>query len=247
MIGLLILALIAILAATLPVRDYAVRFIEWAKGLGPWGSALIAVAYIPACLFFVPGSLLTLGAGWAFGIVWGSIAVSIGSLLGATAAFLAGRTLVRGLIEDRVTRNPRFAAIDRAVAEQGFKIVLLTRLSPVFPFNLLNYAYGLTRVSLKDYVLASWIGMLPGTALYVYIGSAAKSLADLAAGRVDGGPGRLIVFFVGLLATLAVTIYVTRIARRALDDAVEERPVADGSEHLDLPAAPCVSSPAESC
>jgi uncharacterized membrane protein YdjX (TVP38/TMEM64 family) len=101
---------------------------------------LLGAAYVPAALLFVPGSLLTLEAGFAFGVVRGTIAVSLGSVLGASAAFLAGRTLARGLIEGRISRNPKFQAIDRAVGEQGFKIVLLTRLSPIFPFNLLNQA-----------------------------------------------------------------------------------------------------------
>jgi uncharacterized membrane protein YdjX (TVP38/TMEM64 family) len=171
-------------------------------------------------VLFIPGSLLTLAAGFAFGVVTGTVAVSLGSIAGASAAFWAGRTLVRGLIEEKVARTPRFRALDQAVAERGFKIVLLTRLSPVFPFTLLNYAFGLTRVRFRDYFFASWIGMLPGTVMYVYLGSAVKSLADLAAGRVEGGLGARVLFGVGLAATVAVTVYVTRVARQALRQAL---------------------------
>jgi uncharacterized membrane protein YdjX (TVP38/TMEM64 family) len=153
--------------------------------------------------------------------------MSIGSTLGATAAFLAGRTLVRGLIEPRIAHHPKFAAIDQAVGEQGFKIVLLTRLSPALPFNLLNYAFGLTRVRLRDYVLASWIGMFPGTAMYVYLGSAAKNLAALVAGDFEGGPAQKVLFFIGLAATVVVTVLVTRVAKRALDQAVAQQGAAD--------------------
>jgi uncharacterized membrane protein YdjX (TVP38/TMEM64 family) len=108
------------------------------------------------------------------------------------------------------------------VGREGFKIVLLTRLSPVFPFNLLNYAYGLTGVSLKDYVLAS-IGMIPGTIMYVYIGSLAGSLATLGTGTPPTNPAiQWTIRIIGLIATVAVTLYVTRVARRALAETVTE-------------------------
>lgn len=219
-VGLLLLASIIASVTLLPVKQYLTEFLEWGKANPAQGAFWVAVIYVPACLFFIPGSLITLGAGAAFGVFWGTIAVSIGSVAGATAAFLAGRGLLRGWIEQRVASNPKFAAIDRAVGQEGFKIVLLTRLSPVFPFNLLNYAYGVTNVRLRDYVLASWIGMFPGTVMYVYLGSAVKNIADLAAGKVEGGMGQTALYFVGLVATIAVTVYVTRVARRALDEAV---------------------------
>jgi uncharacterized membrane protein YdjX (TVP38/TMEM64 family) len=226
---LVLLALIAaaVLAAILlPVRELLTSFLERVRGLGAWGPVLLAAAYVPAALLFVPGSLLTLGAGFLFGVVTGTLAVSVGSVLGASAAFLAGRTLARPWVEHRMARSPRFRALDEAVGGQGFTIVLLTRLSPLFPFNLLNYAYGVTRVRFRDYFLASWIGMLPGTVLYVYLGSAVKSLADLAAGHVEGGGGRKAFFALGLLATVAVTVTVTRIARRALRERVPTSPAA---------------------
>ncbi len=163
--------------------------------------------------------------------MYGSVAVSVGSVLGATAAFLVGRTLLRGSIERRIASYPRFQAIDRAVGEQGFKIVLLTRLSPIFPFNLLNYAFGLTNVRLWQYVLASWIGMLPGTVMYVYLGSALKSLADVAAGAPEGGTPQTVFFVVGLVMTIVATVVVTRVASRALNEAVAEHraPAEDGT------------------
>jgi uncharacterized membrane protein YdjX (TVP38/TMEM64 family) len=173
-----------------------------------------------ACVLFVPGSVLTLGAGFLFGVIRGTIAVSIGSVLGATAAFVIGRTLLRGWIEKRVAAYPRFQAIDRAVGKEGFKIVLLLRLSPVFPFNLLNYAFGLTNVRLWQYVLASWIGMLPATLMYVYLGSALKSLADVAASAPKGGTPQMVFFVAGLVMTVVATVVVTRVAKRALNEAV---------------------------
>jgi uncharacterized membrane protein YdjX (TVP38/TMEM64 family) len=216
-------ALVAAIAACLlllPVKDYFERFLESVRALGFWGPVALAAAYVPACLFFFPGSILTLGAGFLFGVVEGSIAVSLGSVAGVAAAFIAAKTLARGLIEGRIASNPKFRAVDQAVAEQGFKIVLLMRLSPVFPFNALNFAFGLTRVRFRDYLLASWIGMFPGTLLYVSLGSAVQNLGDLVSGKVEGGLGQKALFFAGLAAAAAVTIFVTRIARRALANAV---------------------------
>lgn len=204
----------------LPIRAYLARFLEWIQDLGPAGLVLLGAFYIPASIFLLPASLVTLGAGFAFGLGWGLVAVSIGSTLGAAAAFLVGRFLARQWVEGLVAQRPRFRALDQAIAEQGFKIVFLTRLSPVFPFNFLNYAFGLTRVRFRDYFFASWIGMFPGTVMYVYLGSAVKDLADLVAGRVEGGTGQKVLFFGGLLATIVVTVYVTRVARQALDRAV---------------------------
>ena len=160
----------------------------------------------------IPGSALGLGAGALFGVVRGSLLVSLGSTLGATCAFLLGRYLARGWVAKKIEGRASFAAIDRAVADEGWKIVFLTRLSPVFPFTLLNYAFGLTRVSLRDYVLASWIGMMPGTVMYVYLGSLARAgVADR-----QRTPAEWVLYGFGLLATVAVTVIVTRIARRAL-------------------------------
>jgi uncharacterized membrane protein YdjX (TVP38/TMEM64 family) len=217
----------------LPTRQYLVALLDWIRGLGMWGPIAMVGIYVVACVLFLPGSLLTLGAGFGFGLLEGTVVVSIGSVLGVSAAFFLGRTVARPYVERWIASNPRFQAIDRAVAEEGFKIVLLTRLSPVFPFNLLNYGFGVTRVSFRDYLLASWIGMLPGTVMYVYFGTLAKSLADLAAGRMEGGKLRYLLLALGLCATVAVTVVIARVARRALHEAIggkttetEEAPAA---------------------
>jgi len=188
------------------------------EGLGAVGYAVFFGVYVLACAFFIPGSILTLGAGAIYGVVIGSVLVSVSSTVGATAAFLIGRHLARGWVSRKIAGNAKFSAIDTAVGEEGWKIVGLTRLSPVFPFALLNYAYGLTKVRLRDYVLASLIGMLPGTVMYVYIGSLAKSLSAVAADCADCERSALqwVLYAVGLLATVGVTIYVTNIARKAL-------------------------------
>jgi uncharacterized membrane protein YdjX (TVP38/TMEM64 family) len=186
--------------------------LAWIEQLGAWGQLLFVVIYVAATVLLIPGSALGLGAGAMFGVLRGSLLVSLASTLGATCAFLLGRYLARDWVSKKIEGNPAFSVIDQAVARQGGKIVLLTRLSPVFPFTLLNYAFGLTRVSLRDYVLASWIGMLPGTVMYVYLGSLAR--AGVAARQRT--PSEWALYAVGLLATITVALIATRIARRAL-------------------------------
>src|SRR6266542_2659187 len=195
-----------------PVQDLLKSALDWIGKLGPWGPVIFIGLYVVATVFFIPGSVLTLGAGAVFGVVLGSVYVSISATLGATAAFLVGRYLARDAIARRIQKNEKFATIDRAVADEGWKIVFLTRLSPVFPFTLLNYAFGLTRVRLGQYVLASWIGMMPGTVMYVYLGS----LVNVGTGHRQRTTGEWVLYGVGLLATIAVTIFVTRVARKAL-------------------------------
>lgn len=196
--------------------------LQWVDSLGMVGGIAFIAIYIVATIAFLPGSILTLGAGVVFGVVLGSVYVFIGATLGAIAAFLIGRYLARGWVGHKIEGNSAFGAIDRAVAREGFKIVLLTRLSPVFPFFLLNYAFGITGVSLRDYTLAS-IGMIPGTILYVYIGSLAGDLARIGTQTQSMHPAtQWIIRIIGLIATIAVTLYVTRIARTALAETVTE-------------------------
>jgi len=198
---------------------YVPRFAAWVDGLGLWGAVVFIAGYAAAVVAFAPGSVLTLAAGAIFGILEGTVYVFIAATLGATAAFIVSRYLARRAIERRLSGDARFAAIDDAVGAQGLRIVFLLRLSPVFPFNLLNYALGLTKVRLGDYVLASF-GMIPGTLLYVYYGKLAGDVAALAGGAApERGGAYYAVLGIGLLATLVVTVMVTRLARRALGDA----------------------------
>jgi uncharacterized membrane protein YdjX (TVP38/TMEM64 family) len=204
----------------LPINDYLRDFLTWAQGLGVWGLVLLAAFYTPACLLMIPGSLVTLAGGALFDFVPGTVAVSLGSTVGACAAFLVGRGVARGWVERQVSANPRFRAIDHAIGAQGFRIVLLLRLSPVFPFNLLNYALSLTRVRFRDYALASWVGMLPGTMFYVYLGSKLETLAQLFTRRRE--PSELVLDGIGLAFAVVATVYITRVAKRALDRAIAE-------------------------
>ncbi len=180
------------------------------------GPLVFIGGYILAAVAGVPGSLLTLAAGAIFGLAFGVLYVFIGATLGASAAFLVSRYVARTQIEQRVAGNAKFQSLDRAIAADGRKIVFLLRLSPVFPFSLLNYALGLSQVRFLDYVVAS-IGMLPGTVLYVYYGKLAGDVAAVAAGGApERGTAYYVVLVVGLVATIAVTTIVTRVARRSL-------------------------------
>lgn len=219
--GIALLVLLGLFLAFqfLPLQSWVERFLSWVSELGFWGPLVLGLTYVVATVFMFPGSILTLGAGALFGLFLGTVTVIIASNLGAALAFIIGRNIARGWVESKVSGNRRFRAIDRAVGRQGFKIVFLTRLSPVFPFNLQNYAYGLTGVSLGGYVLATVIGMLPGTILYVYLGSVARNLGEIFRGDVGGS---LWLKIVGLIATIAVTVLVTRIARRALSEKLPE-------------------------
>jgi uncharacterized membrane protein YdjX (TVP38/TMEM64 family) len=221
---LLVIAAVLLLGGKyLNLQQRLAYALNWIEGLGTTGFVVFGAVYILACVFLVPGAILTMGAGVIYGVVAGSVLVSVSSTLGATAAFLVGRYFARGWVNRQIEGNEKFGAIDHAVAKEGWKIVGLTRLSPVFPFNLLNYAYGLTRVSLRDYVLASWIGMFPGTVMYVYIGSLAGDLASIGVETGDDPTGaKWIINIVGFLATVLVTVYVTRIAKKALTEKIDE-------------------------
>ncbi len=217
---------VALIAALLlfgrRVAGYLPEFSAWVDGLGLWGPVVFVLGYAIATVAFIPGSLLTLAGGAIFGLGQGTAFVFVGACLGATGAFLASRYMVRGAIERRVAAEPRFAAIDRAVGREAFKIVLLLRLTPVVPFVLLNYALGLTRVKLSHYVRA-FIGMLPATVLYVYYGKAIGDVAEVAAGvGEERSWGDYAAGAVGLVATIAVIAIIVRIARRALREEVGE-------------------------
>ena len=204
--------------SSLNLQEFLQNALQWINSLGAIGGIVFIGIYIIATLAFLPAALLTLGAGVIFGVIWGSLYVFIGATLGAIAAFLGGRYLAQGWVKEKISSYKKFAIIDKAVSKEGLKIVLLVRLSPLFPFNLLNYAFGITSVSFQDYLIGS-VGMIPGTIMYVYFGSL---VGDIALIGSKNQPGNIILHWViqimGLIATIAVTVYVTKIAKKALKD-----------------------------
>ena len=229
----LVAALLALAAAAavFPIGEWLLRAIEWIQTQGPIAWVVFVLAYIAAAVLLVPGTIPTLAAGFVFGLPLGVALVSAGSVLGAATAFLIGRFLARDWIRGRIADLPRFAALDHAVSRDGFVIVLLTRLSPLFPFNLLNYALGITGVRFRDYFFASWIGMLPATVLYVYIGTLAGNVTELAAAELGDGWAARGLLVGGFVATLILTVLITRKATLALRAHLrQEEPVA-GEPH----------------
>jgi uncharacterized membrane protein YdjX (TVP38/TMEM64 family) len=181
-----VMAAIAIeAAAVLPVTFWTAQILDWIRDAGSLGMAAFATLYVAATLLLLPGSALTAGAGLACGPIGGTLLVSPVSLVAATIAFIVGRTVARGSVATRVEAHARFAAIDAAVGRNGLWVVTLLRLSPVFPFSLLNYALGLTRIRLRDFVLGSFVGMLPGTLLYAYLGSLVTNAGALSTHRLS--------------------------------------------------------------
>lgn len=197
-----------------PLRDFA----EWVEGLGPFAPVVFIAGYIIATVAFVPGLILTLAAGAIFGLLYGTIYVFIGATLGSTAAFLVARYLARPVVEKRLAGNERFQRIDRVIESEGGKMVVLMRLSPLLPFNALNYALGISKVGFLPYVLGS-VGMIPGTLLYVYYGKLAGDLATLGSGGIRRGPEYYLVLLLGLAATAAVAVIGARASRHALGGA----------------------------
>lgn len=187
----------------------------WIEGLGPWAPLAFVLAYAAAVVALLPGSLLTIAAGALFGVAAGSLYAFTGATLGACCSFFIARHLARARVEQHLVARPRFRLVDRLVGEQGGKVVMLLRLAPLFPFNLLNYALGLTRVRFVPYLLAS-VGMLPWTLLYVYSGHLAGDLVSAAAAPAPPAEGRALLWTVGLLAALGGAAWLAGLARKAL-------------------------------
>lgn len=223
LLGSFLVATLIIATQYLNVGEILHNAIIWVQNLGILGPIGYMFIYNLATLLFIPGSLLTLKGGCLFGIFWGSIYVLIAAIIGAILAFIVGRYLSRDWVSRQIDKHPKFKVINLAVAKEGWKIVLLTRLCPIFPFNLLNYAFGVTQVSLKDYILGS-LGIFPGTVMYVYMGSVAGDLAMLNRDYQPTNPeaqiGQWVMQIIGLIATVAVTVYVTRVAQKALAESM---------------------------
>ncbi len=184
---------------------------NWIEGLGPWGPVAFIVIYVVAVMIpFVPASVFTLGAGLAFGMVWGSVYVLVAANIAGCLNFLIGRYLARDWVAHKLEAQPKFRAIDEATAREGWKIVALIRLAPVFPFSIMSYAFGLTRVSFWSYAAAN-LAMIPGTLMYVYLGYI---------GRATDKPKSVIIG--GLVLGIIAVLYITRVAKRALSQKIYE-------------------------
>jgi uncharacterized membrane protein YdjX (TVP38/TMEM64 family) len=213
-VAILIVITLSILSVVLPVKGWIREFIGWVQHLGPAGVIVFIIAYAVATVLFLPGWIFTVSAGLIYGIVGGTLVALTGAVIGASLAFLVARYLLRQNIEELTRKNPRFRAIDEAIGKNGWKIIGLLRLSPLIPFNLSNYFYGITSTSFIAYVAVSAIGMIPGTLLYAYLGAIGQ--AGISGGASAHSKWQYVLLAIGLVATIAVTILVSRIAKNAL-------------------------------
>jgi uncharacterized membrane protein YdjX (TVP38/TMEM64 family) len=202
-------------------REILRQVLERISGLGSWAPLWFVLTYIVACLTFFPGVILTLGAGVLFGVVRGTFYVSIGATIGAGCAFLLSRYVARESVMRRFSTIPKFRAIDEAVGRDGWKIVGLIRLSPVFPFIPLNFVFGLTRIPFLHFVAITWVSVIPMSSVFVYLGSVLGNIAALGTEPIAAGRAKWIVGGIAAILTVIVTFFVTRIARRALAEAEE--------------------------
>ena len=208
---LLVIAAIIIAFRVLPVADWLRSFQTYVRGLGALGYVVYTVVYALCVVAFVPASILTLGAGAIFGFVGGTIVVVIGATVGATLSFLLARTVMRKRVEAMTAKSAKFRALDRAIASEGTKIVLLVRLAVVFPFTYINYAFGLTAIPLWRYVVATFFGIIPATAAFVFASSAATSAATTSTSSITKT-----VYIAGGIIAIVVSILIGRIATRAI-------------------------------
>ncbi len=213
-VAILVVITLSILTVVLPVKEWIREFIDWVQQLGPAGVVVFIIAYALATVLFLPGWIFTVSAGLIYGIVAGTAIALTGAVIGASLAFLVARYLLRQNIEELTKKNPRFRAIDDAIGKNGWKIIGLMRLSPLIPFNLSNYFYGITAIPFWQYVLVSAVGMLPGTLLYAYLGAIGR--AGVSGSAASHNKWQYVLLAIGLIATVAVTILVNRIAKNAL-------------------------------
>jgi uncharacterized membrane protein YdjX (TVP38/TMEM64 family) len=202
----------------LPIREWFSLFETYVYSLGAVAPIVYALGYAVLTVLLFPASIVTLAAGTLFGLKTGLLVVLVGANLGALCSFLLARTFLRERVIRWTASHPKFRFLDEAIGKQGFKMVLLCRLSPIFPFILLNYFLGLTAVRTVAYVCANLLGMVPAMFLFVYAGAAARATLE----SQPTGPADLyqqILKYVGLVATLVVFAAITRIARQALRDA----------------------------
>ena len=211
------MAFIALAAAwyVLPVEQWAAAFDHWIRQQGARGALVFALAYVAATVLLMPAWPLTVVGGLAYGVAVGFPLVLVSATVGATLAFLVSRHLLRQTVEEKAGQRALFKAIDRAVSDSGWRVVGLLRLSPLVPFNLQNYLYGVTGIRFWHYVAATFVGMMPGTLMYVYLGAVGK--VAIGGGEAGGGALKWAFFAAGFLATIAVAVVVTRRARRELD------------------------------
>ncbi|XP_044501494.1 TVP38/TMEM64 family membrane protein slr0305-like isoform X5 [Mangifera indica] len=197
---LLLFAFICIACVCLPVEKILQEFLLWIKqDLGPWGPVVMTAAYTPLAIFAIPTSILSLGGGYLYGLPLGFAIDSVGATVGATAAFLIGRTFGRSYVISKLMNYPKFQAVTMAIQKSGFKIVFLLRLAPLLPFTVLNYFLSVAPVHIGEYMLASWLGIMPSTFAFVYVGTTLTDLSDVMHGWNEISTTRRVLMALGFV------------------------------------------------
>lgn len=222
LLGAALLAAIGVSLATLPMVRLSDELLHALKCLGPIGAAAFVLVYLLVCLLCLPTTPLSLAAGFLFGLIFGTFSAVAGLLAGAAAGCLTSRYLFRDWFQRRLAGHPQVVAIERALARSGFKVIVLLRLCPLFPFGVMNYVLGLLPVGMGRFLGASLLGRLPATLAYVYLGSAARDLGEILSGRVVAKGEEQAIFFFGLATLLIALAVLTRIARDALRESLGE-------------------------
>lgn len=214
-----LLAALAVAGITfLDAETEVLALIEWCREQTFWAPVLFIAIYALAVVLVLPGFVLTLGSGFLFGVLEGSVIVVIGETLGATIAFLVGRALFGTRLAAALANHPRFSFVNQRMRQNGWKVVLFTRMIPLFPFKLSNYFFGVVRYPFPGFVLGTLIGVIPLTVTTVYLGSIAADIATLGVRPEKRALWEWFVYAGGLLATMAAAVYVVRLGRQALKD-----------------------------
>lgn len=200
-----------------PIQDAIVEVFDWIESVGVWGPVVLMVLYAAIVPLLLPGLPLTLAAGFLFGVLPGTVYVVVGETIGSIAPFLIARRHLSKRLEKRVLSHPRLRALSAAVAHEGWRFVLATRVVPFFPYKLSNYAFGLTPLSLKGFLYGTFFGLIPISLLNVYLGSLIGDVAALAAGHPPQTPLQRAIDLAGFLAVVGFVIYITRVARRNIE------------------------------
>jgi uncharacterized membrane protein YdjX (TVP38/TMEM64 family) len=197
--------------------DWLAPIVLRLQDLGPWAPFLFVLIYVVGAVFLAPSFFLTVAAGAMFGIVRGSIVVFVGASLGASAVYALATPLANSRWLARVTADPRVNAVRSAIRGDALWLTFLLRLSPLIPYNVLNYALALSGVRYRDFAIG-FIGMIPAIIMYTYYGKVVGDVAALAAGVAPPrGPEYYALIVVGLVTLVVSTWMITRAARRAID------------------------------
>lgn len=212
--ALAVLCGITVAAVFLPLTQWVNAFAEWIRTLGFAGALIFIVAFVVASLISLPASVFAAAAGLIYGFGGGAAVALTGAICASTLGFLLARHVFRERVEAFARTHKKFAAIDYALGRQGWKIVGLLRLSPVMPLGISTYLFGVTSIKFWSYALASAIGVIPGTLMYVYLGAVGR--IGISGAKHQRSALEWALMFAGLLATIAVTLLVGRIAKNAL-------------------------------